>query len=261
MSGELLNWLNATVHGRYENIEELRSGVAYCQIMEQLFPKCIGRNNIKTNAISEYEFFHNLNLLQDAFNCMGFEKKIPIEDLEQGSSQANLLALARNNISPEPIQKPTTKTPIDSEQKPSTSQASSESSERMTSQLSHSIKRRSSNKTKPTLVTSMARTFRSRDNAKPDNAQTRKQPKTTSNRKKSPSFQVLSERVDQLREQFINVEYERKYYLEKFKKIELLLQESIKKQEFAEFRNCVFKILHAVDAYKSTKTAIDSSKD
>ncbi|KAI9583438.1 microtubule-associated protein RP/EB family member 3-like isoform X1 [Glossina fuscipes] len=281
MSGELLNWLNATVHGRYENIEELRSGVAYCQIMEQLFPKCIGRNNIKTNAISEYEFFHNLNLLQDAFNCMGFEKKIPIEDLEQGSckdhfeflqwlkkffdihrtAQANLLALARNNISPEPIQKPTTKTPIDSEQKPSTSQASSESSERMTSQLSHSIKRRSSNKTKPTLVTSMARTFRSRDNAKPDNAQTRKQPKTTSNRKKSPSFQVLSERVDQLREQFINVEYERKYYLEKFKKIELLLQESIKKQEFAEFRNCVFKILHAVDAYKSTKTAIDSSKD
>uniref|UniRef100_A0A1B0FNT0 Microtubule-binding protein involved in cell cycle control n=1 Tax=Glossina morsitans morsitans TaxID=37546 RepID=A0A1B0FNT0_GLOMM len=285
MSGELLNWLNATVHGRYENIEELRSGVAYCQIMEQLFPKCIGRNNIKTNAISEYEFFHNLNLLQEAFNCMGFEKKIPIEDLEQGSckdhfeflqwlkkffdihrtAQANLLAMTRYSISPEPAQKPTTPTPIDTEQKPTSSQASSDSSERMTSQLSPSIRRMSSNKAKPTLVTSMARNFRSRDNSKPNNAQIRKQPKTTPNYKKNPnlpaSLQVLSERVHQLSEQLNDIEYERKYYLNKLKKIEILLQESIKKQELVEFCNCAFKILHSMDVYKSVKTAINNSKD
>lgn len=221
-------------------------GVAYCQIMEQLFPKCIGRNNIKTNAISEYEFFHNLNLLQEAFNCMGFEKKIPIEDLEQGSckdhfeflqwlkkffdihrtAQANLLAMTRYSISPEPVQKPTTQTPIDTEQKPTASQASSDSSERMTSQLSPSIRRMSSNHAKPTLVTSMARNFRSRDNSKPNNAQIRKQPKKTPNHKKNPnlpaSLQLLSERVHQLSEQLNDIEYERKYYLNKLKKIEIL---------------------------------------
>uniref|UniRef100_A0A1A9UV50 Calponin-homology (CH) domain-containing protein n=1 Tax=Glossina austeni TaxID=7395 RepID=A0A1A9UV50_GLOAU len=282
MSGELLNWLNATVHGRYENIEELRSGVAYCQIMEQLFPKCIGRNNIKTNAISEYEFFHNLNLLQDAFNCMGFEKKIPIEDLEQGSckdhfeflqwlkkffdihrtAQANLLALARYNISPEPVQKPT---PVDTEQKPTTSQASSDSSERMTTQLSPSSRRMPSNKARPTSVTSMASNFRFRDNPKPNNAETRKQPQTTTNHKKNTnlpaSLQVLSERVHQLSQQLIDVENERKYYLDKLKKIEILLQESTKKEEFVQFCNCAFKIFHSMDVYKSVKTAINNSKD
>uniref|UniRef100_A0A1A9WPB1 Calponin-homology (CH) domain-containing protein n=1 Tax=Glossina brevipalpis TaxID=37001 RepID=A0A1A9WPB1_9MUSC len=179
MSRELLNWLNAMVEGHYKETEELKSGVAYCQIMEQLFPKCIGMQKLKTDAVLEYEFVHNFKLLQDAFNYMGYEKKISIEDLKRRSfkhnfeflqwfkklfdihriAQADLLALAGCKISTEPIQKPSileteeksiTHQPFaETEEKPTTSQATSDSSKKITSQLTPSIKGKISNKAKP----------------------------------------------------------------------------------------------------------------
>ncbi|XP_036223793.2 microtubule-associated protein RP/EB family member 3 isoform X2 [Bactrocera oleae] len=86
---EMLRWINTTVQGEYTKIEELCSGVAYCQIMEILFPNSVGMKKIKVSAKLEHEFLHNLKLFQMAFTRINYEKSVPIERLIKGRFQDN----------------------------------------------------------------------------------------------------------------------------------------------------------------------------
>uniref|UniRef100_A0A034W6A3 Microtubule-associated protein RP/EB family member 1 n=1 Tax=Bactrocera dorsalis TaxID=27457 RepID=A0A034W6A3_BACDO len=86
---EMLRWINTTVQGEYTKIEDLCSGVAYCQIMEMLFPNSVGMKKIKVNAKLEHEFLHNLKLFQMAFTRINYEKSVPIERLIKGRFQDN----------------------------------------------------------------------------------------------------------------------------------------------------------------------------
>uniref|UniRef100_A0A1A9WPA8 EB1 C-terminal domain-containing protein n=1 Tax=Glossina brevipalpis TaxID=37001 RepID=A0A1A9WPA8_9MUSC len=221
-------------------------------------------------------------------------KKISIEDLKRGSfkhnleflqwfkkffdihrtAQANLLALAGCKISAEPIQKlstletepkPITHQPSsEAEEKPTTSQATSDSSEKI-SQLTPSIKGKTPNKAKPVLVKSMAKNLRAHDNSKLKDSVAGKRPKAASkNNENSISpmgLQVLTERVHLLSEQLTCLEHEKNFYFDKLKKIEILLQETTEKQEYLEFCDCAFKVLHTTEGYRSTTAAIESSKD
>ncbi|XP_067633894.1 microtubule-associated protein RP/EB family member 2 [Eurosta solidaginis] len=86
---EMLRWVNTTVQGEYTKIEQLCSGVAYCQMMELLFPQSVGVKKIKVNAKLEHEFLHNLKLFQMAFTRINYEKSVPIERLIKGRFQDN----------------------------------------------------------------------------------------------------------------------------------------------------------------------------
>ncbi|XP_018788445.1 PREDICTED: microtubule-associated protein RP/EB family member 2 isoform X1 [Bactrocera latifrons] len=86
---EMLRWINTTVQGEYTKIEDLCSGVAYCQMMEMLFPNSVGMKKIKVNAKLEHEFLHNLKLFQMAFTRINYEKSVPIERLIKGRFQDN----------------------------------------------------------------------------------------------------------------------------------------------------------------------------
>ncbi|XP_030388440.1 microtubule-associated protein RP/EB family member 2 [Scaptodrosophila lebanonensis] len=86
---EMLNWVNNLVNGQFKKIEELRSGVAYCQMMELIFPNCINLRRVKMGAKLEHEFLHNLKLFQAAFTRLKLDKTVPIDRLMKGRFQDN----------------------------------------------------------------------------------------------------------------------------------------------------------------------------
>ncbi|KAH8306806.1 hypothetical protein KR018_001484, partial [Drosophila ironensis] len=87
---DMLQWVNRLVHGKYVKIEELCSGVAYCQMMDMMFPNCINLKRVKMDAKLEHEYFHNMKLFQGAFIRLKLDKTVPIESLIKGSIKENL---------------------------------------------------------------------------------------------------------------------------------------------------------------------------
>lgn len=71
-------------------VEQLCSGVVYCQLMNHLFPGCISLKKVKLNAYQVHEYIHNLKLLQQAFASVDCNKVIYIDKLVQGKFQENL---------------------------------------------------------------------------------------------------------------------------------------------------------------------------
>ncbi|XP_068146115.1 microtubule-associated protein RP/EB family member 3 [Drosophila tropicalis] len=86
---DMLQWVNNTVDGQFKKIEELCSGVAYCQMMELIFPNCINLKRVKMAAKLEHECLHNLKLFQAAFIRLKLDKTVPIDRLMKGRFQDN----------------------------------------------------------------------------------------------------------------------------------------------------------------------------
>ncbi|XP_005182379.1 microtubule-associated protein RP/EB family member 2-like [Musca domestica] len=223
---DMLEWVNSTVHGQHKKIEELCSGVAYCQMMELLFPNCIGLKRIKTSAKLEHEFLYNLKLFQAAFIKLNFDKSVPIDRLMKGKFQDNFeflqwfkkffdthsagkenlrvpaaMAAAAQNA-PKPIKKPGNQT-LGSAKTPA---------------------------------------------AKPDMLKTPKGTQQHGERQVSPStIRTLQETQEQLAEQILSVEHERDTYYKKLAEIEVILNESVQNNIFVEWCNRALTILYATD--------------
>ncbi|XP_001360676.2 microtubule-associated protein RP/EB family member 2 isoform X1 [Drosophila pseudoobscura] len=86
---DMLQWVNTMVQGHFKKIEELSSGVAYCQMMELIFPNCINLKRVKMSAKLEHECLHNLKLFQSAFTRLKLDKAVPIDRLIKGRFQDN----------------------------------------------------------------------------------------------------------------------------------------------------------------------------
>ncbi|XP_042201973.1 microtubule-associated protein RP/EB family member 1-like [Callorhinchus milii] len=86
---EMLAWVNDALRVAYTRTEQLCSGAAYCQLMDMMFPGCIGLKKVKFQAKLEHEFIHNFKLLQLAFKKTGVEKIIPVDKLVKGKFQDN----------------------------------------------------------------------------------------------------------------------------------------------------------------------------
>ncbi|XP_022226076.1 microtubule-associated protein RP/EB family member 1 [Drosophila obscura] len=86
---DMLQWVNTMVQGKFKKIEELCSGVAYCQMMELIFPSCINLKRVKMSAKLEHECLHNLKLFQGAFTRLKLDKTVPIDRLIKGRFQDN----------------------------------------------------------------------------------------------------------------------------------------------------------------------------
>ncbi|XP_013104840.1 microtubule-associated protein RP/EB family member 1 isoform X2 [Stomoxys calcitrans] len=231
---EMLEWVNSTVHGQHKKIEELCSGVAYCQMMELLFPNCIGLKRIKTTAKLEHEFLYNLKLFQAAFIKLNFDKSVPIDRLMKAKFQDNFEFLqwfkkffdthsaGKENLrvpaahaaaaqnAPKPIRKPGAQTLGTA--KPSA--------------------------TKQELL---------------------KTPKGTQpheERQVSPSsIQTLQQTQVQLAEQILTTEHERDTYYKKLAEIEAILNASLQNNVHMDWCNRALTILYATDDGPATSPA------
>nr|XP_006819974.1 PREDICTED: microtubule-associated protein RP/EB family member 3-like isoform X2 [Saccoglossus kowalevskii] len=86
---DMLAWVNDSLQLNYTKVEQLCSGVAYCQFMDMLFPSSIVLKKVKILAKLEHEYINNYKLLQNSFKKTGVDKVIPVERLVKGRFQDN----------------------------------------------------------------------------------------------------------------------------------------------------------------------------
>merc|ERR1711990_275607 len=86
---DYLRWINESLQMNLTKIEQLCTGAAYCQFMDQLFPGSIAIKKVKFTTNLEHEFISNFKTLQGAFNKAGVDKVIPIEKLVKGKYMEN----------------------------------------------------------------------------------------------------------------------------------------------------------------------------
>lgn len=86
---DMLAWVNDSLQLTYTKIEQLCTGVAYCQFMDMLFPGCILLRKVKFQARLEHEYINNFKVLQASFKRMNVDKIIPVEKLVKAKFQDN----------------------------------------------------------------------------------------------------------------------------------------------------------------------------
>uniref|UniRef100_UPI00358E21CB microtubule-associated protein RP/EB family member 3-like isoform X1 n=2 Tax=Myxine glutinosa TaxID=7769 RepID=UPI00358E21CB len=86
---EMLDWINDSLQLNFIKIEQLGSGVAYCQFMDMLFPGCLNLKKVKFLAKLEHEYINNFKVLQSAFKSKKVDKIIPVDKLVKGKFQDN----------------------------------------------------------------------------------------------------------------------------------------------------------------------------
>uniref|UniRef100_A0A8C4R9W7 Microtubule-associated protein RP/EB family member 1 n=1 Tax=Eptatretus burgeri TaxID=7764 RepID=A0A8C4R9W7_EPTBU len=86
---DMLAWINDSLQLNYIKIEQLCSGVAYCQFMDMLFPGCLNLKKVKFLAKLEHEYITNFKVLQAAFKSKHVDKIIPVDKLVKGKFQDN----------------------------------------------------------------------------------------------------------------------------------------------------------------------------
>jgi RP/EB family microtubule-associated protein len=90
---ELLNWLNEFTQCDYPRIEVCCDGIGYCQVIDAIHPGVINMAKINFNAKYPDDYSRNLKILDDAFTKLNFEKVVPIDKLNKGKFQDNMLFL------------------------------------------------------------------------------------------------------------------------------------------------------------------------
>lgn len=86
---ELLQWLNSTLDLDYTKVEQCGTGAAFCQLMDSIVGG-IPMAKVRFNASTEYDYRHNLKILQASFTKHGITKVIDVEKLIKCRLQDNL---------------------------------------------------------------------------------------------------------------------------------------------------------------------------
>ncbi|KAJ1677455.1 microtubule integrity protein mal3 [Spiromyces aspiralis] len=85
---ELLAWVNQLLQTNYTKIEHLGTGAAYCQILDSIYLD-VPLTRVKFNAKNEYEYIHNLKILQNTFTKHKIDKPVPADRLMKLKFQDN----------------------------------------------------------------------------------------------------------------------------------------------------------------------------
>ncbi|XP_037710397.1 microtubule-associated protein RP/EB family member 2 [Drosophila subpulchrella] len=75
---EILAWVNDNLNTSFMRLEDLCSGVQYCQMLHKLRPSAINLKKVIVNTRAQHEFVRNMKLLQRSLLKQGIEKQIPI---------------------------------------------------------------------------------------------------------------------------------------------------------------------------------------
>ncbi|XP_070074104.1 uncharacterized protein [Drosophila takahashii] len=87
---EILAWVNETLDTTFMELDDLRSGVEYCQLLHKLRPTAINLRKVIVNTLAQHEHILNMKLLQKSLWNQGVEKQIPILRLVSGACRESL---------------------------------------------------------------------------------------------------------------------------------------------------------------------------
>lgn len=88
--GQLIAWVNNTIKIGITKIEQLGTGVAYCQLLDILFPGKVPLSKVNVKAKLDYEYVNNFKVLQQSFTKLNIMKHIEIQKLVKCKYQDNL---------------------------------------------------------------------------------------------------------------------------------------------------------------------------
>jgi len=87
---ELTAWIQQNFDPSFQKVEELASGVVYCQILHSICPGAIPMNKLKAGAKTEVDYIHNFKLLQKGFATKKIDRHIDVGRLTKRSFQYNM---------------------------------------------------------------------------------------------------------------------------------------------------------------------------
>ena len=59
---ELINWIRQYFDPGFSKVEDLASGVVYCQIIDSVYPGTVPMSKVKMGAKTEVDFIHNFKV-------------------------------------------------------------------------------------------------------------------------------------------------------------------------------------------------------
>lgn len=87
---ELINWIRQNFDSGFNKIEDLASGVVYCQIVDSIYAGVVPMSKVKMTAKTEVDFIHNFKILQTAFSKKKIDRYIDVDKLSKKSFQYNM---------------------------------------------------------------------------------------------------------------------------------------------------------------------------
>ncbi|KAH8339588.1 hypothetical protein KR074_012290, partial [Drosophila pseudoananassae] len=79
----LVNWINALIYGNISSMDELRSGVVFCRMLNSLYPGCIEMESLYHHPKSMWE--NNYRKLKRALNDLELQPHLSVSRLMRGS--------------------------------------------------------------------------------------------------------------------------------------------------------------------------------
>ncbi|CAM9428051.1 unnamed protein product [Choristocarpus tenellus] len=87
---EVLGWINQVAETDYHKIEHLCDGIAYCHVLDALFPGKVPLERLDFNARSRGDFARNLRIFQAAVSSCGQHVEVSVDSLSAGKYKDNL---------------------------------------------------------------------------------------------------------------------------------------------------------------------------
>jgi len=87
---ELTQWIRDNFEPSFQKVEDLASGVVYCQILNTVHPGSVQMSKVKMAAKTEVDYLHNFKCLQAGFNRKKISQRIEVEKLTKRSFQFNM---------------------------------------------------------------------------------------------------------------------------------------------------------------------------
>ena len=80
----LIEWVDKTLHTHeYTHLKEMCSGIAYCEILAQMFPDVMKKSMIVYKP-NKKECIKNFQCIQKMFQTLKIDKNIPIKSIVEG---------------------------------------------------------------------------------------------------------------------------------------------------------------------------------